>query len=214
MFKTSIGSLEVGMKKEEDRRVIKTRRVIEDALFTLMQEKPYHKITIQELIDLANVGRSTFYSHYETKEDLLLSSIEHLLELLNQYIMDYLESKEKQTRLLPVVELFDHIKENSKLMKGLMKAESSDLFFDKVQTHLNNSIEGYIKAGIPKNYEPSVPIIILANHISSTLINLLKWWVNNRMPYTSEQMERYFQELINPCIDAVLINPEKNLITI
>lgn len=197
------------MRKEEDRRVMKTRMVIQDALFNLMQEKSYNKITIQEIIDRANVGRSTFYSHYETKEDLLLSCVEHLLEILNQYIMDYLEMDEKQPRLLPVVELFDHIKENSKLMKGLIKAESSDLFFNKVQSYWNSNIDGYIKAKLPTNYEPPIPIVLLTNHITSTLINLLKWWINHKMPYTSEQMDRYFQELVNPCIDSVLLKANK-----
>jgi AcrR family transcriptional regulator len=197
------------MKKEDDRRVIKTRMVIQDALFTLMQEKSFNKITIQEIIDRANVGRSTFYSHYETKEDLLLCSTEHLLEALNQYIMEYLDMDEGRSRLLPVGELFDHIRENSKIMKGLMRAESSEIFFDKIQSNWNIKMEDYVKARLPKDYEPAVPIVILTNHIANTLINLLKWWINNRMPYTSEQMDRYFQELVNPCIDAVLKRPEK-----
>ncbi len=189
---------------ETDRRTVKTRQAIGDALFSLMQEKQYNKITIQDIIDRANVGRSTFYSHFETKDELLLSSIEHLLEILNQYLMNYLDAEEDKPRLLPVVELFEHIKENSRLMKGLMKAESSDLFFNMAQIYWNNKIEEYMNAKIPQNTEPVIPIVILTNHITSTLINLLKWWVNNKMPYTSQQMDRYFQELINPCIDSVI----------
>lgn len=191
--------------KKEDRRILKTRMVLQDAMFSLMQEKSYNKITIQEIIDRANVGRSTFYSHFETKDDLLLSSIEILLEMLNQYIVDYLESNEKKPRLLPVAELFDHIRENSKPMKGLMKAESSEVFFNKVQTYWNNNIDRYLKARFPKDSEPELPLAILTNHITSTLINLIKWWINNKMPYSSAQMDCYFQELVNPCIDSVLL---------
>jgi AcrR family transcriptional regulator len=112
--------MEVNMS--DDRRIGKTRRMLQDALFSLMQDKQYNKITIQEIIDRADVGRSTFYSHYETKDDLLLGCIEHLLESLNQYIDNYLDMEEERPRLLPLVELFDHIKENSKILKGLMKA--------------------------------------------------------------------------------------------
>lgn len=191
-------------RTEEDRRVIKTRQVIEDALFSLMQEKSYYKITIQEIIDRANVSRSTFYSHYETKEDLLLRSIEHLLEMLNSYIINYLEMDAEKPRLLPVAELFEHIKENSKVMKGLMKYESSDIFFEKVQNYCNNSIGEYLETKLPKGLEPEVPIVILTNHITSTLMNLIKWWLNNKMTYTSIQMDHFFQELINPCIDVII----------
>ena len=188
-----------------DRRIGKTRRMLQEALFSLMQEKQYNKITIQEIIDRADVGRSTFYSHYETKDDLLFGCIENLLESLNQYIVNYLDREDEIPRLLPVVELFDHIKENSRLLKGLMRAESSDLFFDKVQSFWNKNIGEYLQTKLPQNAEPQIPFIILTNHITSTLINLLKWWVNNKMPYTSVQMDQYFQYLINPCIDALFI---------
>lgn len=192
------------MKKEEDRRIVKTRQVIQEALFSLMQEKPYNKITIQEIIDRANVGRSTFYSHYETKEDLLLCSIGQLLEMFSQYIVNYLEMEKESFRPLPVAALFEHIGENSKLIKGMMKSDSSEPFFNKVQANWNSSISRYLESKLPKNMEPAIPVVILTNHISSTLIHLLKWWINNKMPYTPKQMDHYFQELINPCIDLVM----------
>lgn len=191
------------IKNDTDRRIGKTRRVLQDALFSLMQEKHYNKITIQEIIDRADVGRSTFYSHFETKDDLLFGCIEHLLESLNQYVVNYLGMEEETPRLLPVIELFDHIKENSRILKGLMKAESSDLFFDKVQTFWSKSIIEYLQTKLPGNVQPKIPLIIIANHITNTLINLLKWWVNNKMPYSSVEMDQYFQYLINPCIDSL-----------
>jgi AcrR family transcriptional regulator len=188
---------------DQDRRVVKTREAIQDALFTLMQEKPYHKITVQEIIDRANVGRSTFYSHFETKEDLLFSSIEHLMVMLNVYLTDYIDRDENQPRLIPVVELFEHIKENNRVIKGLMKSNSSDLLFNKVQSYLNSGLEQYLKSRLPENKEPGVPMALLANHISSTLIELLKWWLDNKMKYTPVQMDQYYQVLVNPVIDSL-----------
>ena len=195
------------MKNNEmDRRTLKTRKAIHEALFSLMHEKQYNKITIQDIIDCANVGRSTFYSHYTTKDELLFESIEHLLELLNQYIMSVIEHNGDELRLIPVTELFEHIKENSRLMKGLIKAESADLFFEKAQAYWDNKIGEYLCSKLSKDKEPKVPIAILTNHISSTLINLLKWWVNNKMSYTPSQMDQYFQELVNPCIHSIISN--------
>jgi AcrR family transcriptional regulator len=196
---------EIKMKNnQEDRRTVKTRQAIQEALFSLMHEKQYNKITIQDIIDRANVGRSTFYSHFETKDELFLSSTEHLLEVLNRYIMSYVENRNDEHRLIPVVELFDHIKENSRLIKGLIKADGAELFFNKAQSYWNRKIEEYLLLQLPEEKEPKVPVSILTNHISSTLINLLKWWVNNKMSYTPSQMDRYFQELVNPCIDSVM----------
>jgi len=193
---------------EQDRRTLKTHQAIHEALFSLMLEKQYNKITIQNIIDRANVGRSTFYAHYATKDELLFSSIEHLLEMLNKYIISYVESKGDKSRLIPVTELFEHIQENSRILRGLINAESADLFFDKVQAYWNNRLEEYFNSKCPKGKEPKVPITVLANHISSTLIYMLKWWVNNKMPYSPLQMDQYFQELINPCIHSIISDGE------
>ncbi len=189
-----------------DRRMIKTRSAIQDALFSLMQEKQYNKITIQDIIDKANVGRSTFYAHFATKDELLFYSIEHLLEMLNQYIESYVEHNGDKRRLIPVVELFEHIKENRKIFRGLIKSESTSLFFEKAGAYWNNGIEKYLKMNLREGEKPKVPIEILSNHITNTLINLLMWWVNSNMAYTPLQMEKYFEELVNPCIDSVLYN--------
>ncbi|MCD8509748.1 MAG: TetR family transcriptional regulator C-terminal domain-containing protein [Bacillus sp. (in: Bacteria)] len=91
-------------------------------------------------------------------------------------------------------------------MKGLFKTEGADFFFEKVEAYWNNGIEDYLQSKLPVRKEPKVPIKILTSHISSTLINLLKWWVNNNMSYTPSQMEQYYRELINPCIDSVISN--------
>ncbi|MDG5788986.1 TetR/AcrR family transcriptional regulator [Evansella sp. AB-P1] len=195
------------MKSNEyDRRVWKTRQAIHDALSSLMEEKKYSKITIQEIIDRANVGRSTFYSHFATKDELLFSSVEDLLEILNQYIKSYIEHDEENPRLISVVDFFEHIQENSKIMKGLLKSEGGDLFFEKVEAYWNDGIEEYLQSKLPKGKAPKVPIKILSNHISSTLLSLLKWWVKNDMSYTPIQMDQYFRDLIDPCIDSVVSN--------
>jgi AcrR family transcriptional regulator len=199
------------MKKNElDRRTLKTRQAIHEALFSLMQEKKYNKITIQDIIDRANVGRSTFYSHYTTKDELLLSSVEHILEMLNQYVKSYVDNNAERLDLIPVAGIFEHIKENSRIITGLMKGEGAELFFEKVQSYWNSNIEEYLRLKIPAGKEPKVPVEILANHISSTLINLLIWWLNSRMSYTPLQMNQYFQELINPCMDSVVYYEESN----
>lgn len=82
----------------------------------------------------------------------------------------------------------------------------AELFFEKVEAYWNESIERYFRRKLPAGEEPKVPIEILTNHISGTLFNLLKWWVNDHMSYTPSQMESYFKRLINPCIDSIIYN--------
>ena len=69
-------------EKKEDRRVGRTRRLMHEALMALIVEKGYETVTVQDILDRADVGRSTFYAHYRDKDELLLSSFEHLRTLL------------------------------------------------------------------------------------------------------------------------------------
>lgn len=191
-----------------DRRIIKTRQSLLIALSDLMQEKKYSNITIQEIIDRANVGRSTFYAHFETKDELLGSCIENIFEMLNQHITGCVEQVGNGTRFIPVAELFEHIKENSRLIKGLMSAENSDMILYKIKSYWNKKIENYLNTLLPNSKETRVPLDILTNHITCTIIELLKWWMNCNTPYTPQQMEQYFQELITPCIHSAISRDE------
>jgi AcrR family transcriptional regulator len=185
-----------------DRRVQKTRQIIYEAFFELMKEKQYDKITVQEIIDRANVGRSTFYSHFVSKDELLENSIENLMSMLDLHL-SYINNNGKR-RLIAVEEFFKHIKENNRLMRSLIKGKSADLFVDKVQTHLNKNIETQLSQQFTDAKDPTIPLPILINFISSTLISLLKWWLENKMKYTPEQMEQYFHKLVTPSIEAIL----------
>ena len=67
------------MKKiQMDRRIQRTRQLLHEALIELIQEKGYEAVTVQDILDRANLGRSTFYLHYRDKEELLLSGFERL----------------------------------------------------------------------------------------------------------------------------------------
>lgn len=190
------------IENELDRRVIKTRQIIYEAFYSLMQEKQYDKITVQEIIDLANVGRSTFYSHFATKDELLESSIENMMEQLSLHMSNVVED-DGRDRLIPVVEFFQHVKENSRLIKSLIKGRSADLFATKFQSCLNERIETHLCSKIEIGKENGIPVSILINYISSTLIFFLKWWLDNKMKYTPAQMEQYFNELVVPSIQAI-----------
>jgi len=184
-----------------DRRTEKTRNSLITAFSNLMHEKKYNSITIQEIIDRANVGRSTFYAHFSTKDELLSSFIETIFEMLNQQITDCVEQAGNDIRFIPVAELFEHVKENNRLIKGLMSTESSDILLQRIQLYWNKKIEKYLYEQLSDKKEPRVPLDILTNHITCTLIELLRWWLNCNMPYTPQHMEQYFQELINPCFN-------------
>jgi AcrR family transcriptional regulator len=146
------------------------------------------------------VGRSTFYAHFETKDELLASRIEDVFEILNKHFTDSDEHSGNQERFIPVADFFEHIRENMRLVRGVMSVESADLLFNQIQSYWNRKIEKHLASHLPEGHEPGIPLVILANHITSTMIELMKWWMNHNTPYTPQQMDQYFQKLIHPCV--------------
>src|SRR5678816_1262765 len=96
----------VNLGKKTDARVRRTRDALGDALVALMQEKPFDSITVQDVLDRAHVGRSTFYTHYSDKDDLLMSDADEFFELVSMSLSAHGDASE---RVFPVREFFSHI---------------------------------------------------------------------------------------------------------
>ena len=186
---------------QEDRRAQRTRQLLHDAMFSLMLEKRYDKITVQDIIDRANVGRSTFYAHFQDKEDLALSGMVQMLDQLGQAVG---QDASGGLSLMPVLALFQHVQENQHFFKALTRGRGLDLFFERGQVYWTQRLEATLQARLPPGQSSSVPIPIIATSVSGALITLLKWWLDNKMPYTPERMDEIARQLTMPMIEAGL----------
>jgi AcrR family transcriptional regulator len=166
-----------------------------------MLEKRYDEITVQDIIDRANVGRSTFYAHFQDKEALSEGLLVHILDSLTNAME--LEKSDPPS-LLPGVELFEHIKKHYSMFKAMTSGHGLDLFFQKGQEYWSEQMAVRLQAMLPPGQVPRVPIPVLAHYISGTFVNLLKWWIDNKMPYTSKRMIEIVEILVMPSIDAGL----------
>src|SRR5215475_2849849 len=117
-------------QRKPDERARRTCQRLGNALLHLILEKPYEKVTLQEVLARASVGRSTFYLHYRDKNDLLLSQLEQFGELMSTLLI---RRKEKSYRVMPVEEMFAHIAEQMALYRALEKADRLNDFFDLAQ---------------------------------------------------------------------------------
>ena len=109
------------LNKKEDARVRRTRDALGDAIVALMHEKPFESITVQDVLDRAHVGRSTFYSHYSDKDDLLMSDVDEFFERVS---MGLSERGETSHRVFPVKEFFSHIAEAQPFVNALSSTGS------------------------------------------------------------------------------------------
>ena len=188
-------------KTQEDRRSERTRILLRDALLGLMLEKRFDRITVQDIIDRANVGRSTFYLHYQDKQDLVMRTFEQLFVMLRHQA----DASSDVGRLVyPTLELFRHVKAQHRLYEALVLGRSVDLFFKAGQQFLCQDIQEHLAASLPAERKPQVPLPVVSSFIAGTLLTLLKWWLDNKMPYPPEQIDEMFQRLVTPGVHAAL----------
>jgi len=187
--------------QENDRRSQRTRALLNQALIQLMLEKRYDKITVQDIIDRANVGRSTFYAHYYDKEDLLISQFEQVLAFFSQQ----LEKNERSVApQMDVVGLFRHVQEFPVGYDAMVWGRGMELLYRQGQAFLAKRFEMEFDAMQSAGKQDRVPTTIVATYAASTLVTLLRWWLENKMPYPPERMEEIFRQLVTPSVQAAL----------
>src|SRR5438874_6226564 len=129
-------------RHKPDRRIRRTCERLGSALVALIQERPIDDVTVQDVLDRASVGRSTFYLHYRDKDDLLLSQLEQFLEMMSTALSI---RKEESHRVVPVAELFAHIGSQKKVYRALADSDRLNDFFDLAQGYFARGIEQRLK---------------------------------------------------------------------
>ena len=186
---------------KSDRRSRRSRRLIVDALLALMRERRYDRITVQQIIDRADVGRSTFYAQFRNKDDVLVSEVERVLGLL--YEQEHSCAEEPADHLLPSVEFFRHVQETQALYPALLRGRAIDPHAQAVHRYLRDRAAQQL-ARIADTRDLAVPPEIVADYLAGALLALVHWWLDHGLPYTPEQMEAIFRQLTMPGVRSVL----------
>jgi AcrR family transcriptional regulator len=182
------------MSSKHDRRSQRTRHALSEAFVQLLKEKGYSAITVSDLIERANIGRSTFYSHYRDKDDLFVAQLERMIDVLSHHMPN-----QKEVPFFPSLGLFRHVGEEYELYRAIVWTPGIDLFVKHLQTSLSHRIEqGFHESG--RKFH--VPIPVMANFIAGSFHTLLKWWLENKMIYSPEQMDEIFKKLTMTGIEA------------
>jgi len=190
------------MKQQKaDRRSQRTYHLVSSAFTELLLVKPYDEILVQDILDRADIGRTTFYAHYFDKEDVLNSMSDQTLELFMQQI-SYSSTRQ---RVVPSLELFEHIYQPShQPFRVLMRGHTSVHLWEALQTALCRSIESALSVQCAEKRSPPIPLPVVSEYLTSALLTLLKWWLFADMPYPPEQMESIFQQLVQPGMGSLL----------
>ena len=186
-----------------DRRQRKTRAAIFNAFSTLLAEKSYSKITVQDIIDKANVGRTTFYAHFETKDDPLKALCEELFGHIISSAKDSAHThglySDKNAPESVFCHLLQHLQEDENNILELLSCESSGLFLRYFKDSLNELIRSQF-VNQNRKINMDIPQDFLVNHISGSFVEMVLWWIKGHMKKTPEELDRYFRAVIEPII--------------
>jgi AcrR family transcriptional regulator len=169
-----------------------------EALLALMLEKRYDTITVQEIIDRANVGRSTFYSHYLDKEDLLQHEVADLVHRLTVHM----DRSAGGNRVVPSIELFRHLHESRDLIRALVRGRAMDTVLKTMHAHLADHVRHRLMRRLSPGTEPALPLDLVAHYVAGVILNLFDWWQEHDMRQTPEEIDAYFKQLCGPTVRA------------
>lgn len=183
--------------KPQDRRVERTRKLLQDALMGLILEKGYEAVTVQDIIDRANVGRATFYAHFADKQQLLISGFEELRVFLFE------QQRAKMPPASPVrlrfsLAMFEHACSYRQVYRALVGKQSGAIVRQQLQQLLAELVRNELAALASRDAAPPVLPEIVVQYTVSSFMSMLMWCVDHETPDTAEEMDAIFQQLTLP----------------
>lgn len=171
-----------------DRRIQKTKKLLTEALIQLILEKEYENVTIQDIIDKANIGRSTFYLHYESKEQLLLDgynnlNIPMLVDSIN--LESFFENVCK------------HISENRLLAQKMLVNKKNNVGAKLLKDILAVKIKKQYSALFDKSLTEQKLLKSLANASGATVLSMIISWLEDELPISYQSLAITCQNLVN-----------------
>jgi AcrR family transcriptional regulator len=194
------------MNEKIDRRIQRTKNLLRKAILELAAAQGIEKLTVEQITEHANLGRTTFYLHYKDKTELLLDSLQNQLDALFEeiYSPENLEKWEKEG-IDPRKLVFVHAAQNPEVYKLLFTDQVSGVVFNQFRQYVSAILNQITEKFQQKNnLTPLVPNTITSNYVSGALVGLLSWWLENDMPYPPEEIyEMYHTMLVEGAVKSV-----------
>src|SRR5579863_5168061 len=164
-------------EERADRRIQRTRAFLHEALGSLIREKPYDRITVAEILDRAKISRSTFYIHFRDKDELLTSSMRALL--LDVLAVEGAASTDVAERMVAFsFPLFTHIQQHRRSAKARLGERGRAILHEHLRRALAEWIVQTMERDLRNSRRSPIDPELLAQHIASTFVLILHWWVD------------------------------------
>ncbi len=193
--------------KKIDPRVIRTRQMLRDALVSLIEEKGFDALTVQDITDRAKLNRATFYLHYQDKQELLVKS---LRDAIDELMADIGPATDEHGQLVAdgslrhIKAVFEHVAQHARFYRVMLSAEGVSSFIAGVRDYMAEITLEWLKALQPNARQSQVPLEIVANSLSWSLLGVLIWWLEHDMPHPPDYMAEQFRLIITLDLRQVL----------
>jgi AcrR family transcriptional regulator len=182
-----------------DRRVRRTRELLRNAFVSLVHEKGYDRVTVQDILDRADVGRSTFYAHYRDKEDLLRSGFEDV----HAALAAEKEAAERQTGertpfLEPLVAVFRHVERYRESWGPDPGKGNHQVIVRMLQEGIDDLVRAHFRSHFPDadldRPEPAAAM----RFVASACMGVLVWWLDDDVAWSAEEVHAAFRRMATP----------------
>lgn len=188
-----------------DRRAARSKRLIVEAWRELILEKEYKKISVKDIVERADIGRATFYAHFEDKDHLGRFMFNKLLAQIEKQIQISLEESAAQSAyqiLVPSLALFRIAAEKHRWFKenGTNPEAGLGMLIPPLVKRLEVQLD---KMDLPDTHD-EIPRRMMATYLVSALIAIITEWVISDMPESPETMDVMYQTLAEPTLNRLL----------
>jgi AcrR family transcriptional regulator len=184
-------------KKPIDRRVARTRAMLQQAHVSLILEKGYEATTIEDICDKANVGRSTFYAHYTSKDDLRRSSFEHLRKLLVDRQKEALATPgDIRGRSLGFsLTFFEHARDHIDLYRAMVGGRGGTVALGSIRQILSDLVRNELASTADKKSGDVIPRELVVQYVVGAYMAVLTWWLDGGAKLPPHRMDAMFRRL-------------------
>jgi AcrR family transcriptional regulator len=191
--------------KTADRRIQKTLHLLQTALADLITEKAYDDITIQEILDRANVGRSTFYAHFENKDQLFRSILTRLNDRFEEGIRNFTGepiSFEANSAHMPL-RVIQFVEQNHHLFRAMLGKSGQGSRHNPLEAYLFPVTQAHFRAMLQLKHGDPIQIELAAHYYASAFIGARAWWLENDRVYSAVTFAHMINRLTLPGMKAV-----------
>lgn len=192
-------------QKRSDRRVQRTRQLLQKTMLELILQKGYDEVTVQEITDKADLSRATFYLHYGDKKDLLVACIDTIIASISSQFEAFTPDQWAVWDEATLKKIFEIALDKANLYRVIISGQAGIEVSRRLHSLIASKTKQFLEDLITRlNLSPNLPVDFLCHYYAGAMLSMIYWWLESENRYTPEEMTQMFREVASKGIQHVL----------